>query len=120
MKSLIALGVLAAALMTGSAQEGKMELTRPGGDPAGKKVISQRKDGRAVIEQKRLEFDGFLSNLVSSNKLIRVFDLTAPVLDPVKEKDRVVVDEATGRTIGFKLLTIRFGRTDAVPRLKRR
>ncbi len=120
MKSLIVLVLVGCAVMAAAAQDGKMELTRPGAGAGEKKVISQTKDGRAVAEQKRLEFDGFLSNLVSSNKLIRVFDLTEPVLDPVKEKERVVVDEATGRTIGFKLLTIRFGRTDAAPRQKRR
>ena len=96
-----------------------MELTRTGAKTTEKKVISQKPGGPTLVEKKRLEFEGFLSDLVSANKTIKVFDLTAPVTDPAKEKDRVVVDERSGRTIGFKLLTIRFGRTDAAPRLKR-
>jgi len=119
MKSLILSAMLAGAALTAAAQDGKMGLKRPGTGASEKKVISQAPGGRNLEQKKRLEFEGFLKDLVSGDKAIKVFDLTEPVTDIKKEKERVVVDEATGRTIGFKLLTIRFGRTDAAPRLKR-
>lgn len=83
----------------------EMKLTTPDGKP--KTVISQSKNKLPLEEQKRLEFEGFVVGLLSSNKLIKVFDLTAPV-EPKKEKERVVVDQSDGHTIGFRLLSIRF------------
>lgn len=107
MKSTFLLAVGLTIASFAGAQDGatEMQLTTPDGKP--KTVISQSSKKLSIEEQKRLEFEGFMVGLLSSNKLIKVFDLTAPV-DPVKEKERVVVDQNDGRTIGFKLISIRF------------
>ena len=77
------------------------------GNGKAKSVITKAAKPKSLEEQKRLEFEGFLVGLTTTNKLIKVLDFTAPV-DPVKEKERVVVDRDSGRTIGFKLISIRF------------
>lgn len=97
---------LFASPLTAPAQDtAEMQLSTESQKP--KTVISQSPKKLTVEQQRRVEFEGFMVGLLSSNKLGKVFDLTAPV-DPVKEKERVVVDRNDGRTIGFKLLSIRF------------
>jgi hypothetical protein len=95
------------APMVLTAQEGsiEMQLSTETGKP--KTVITPPATKPKSEQEKRLEFEGFMVGLLSSNKLMKVFDLTAPV-EPEKEKERVVVDRTDGRTIGFRLISIRF------------
>jgi hypothetical protein len=107
MRSIATLAVLCGILASvhGQDSEVKMKLSAPGGKK--KTVITQSAKPKTLEEQKQIEFEGFLVGLLSTNKLTKVLDFKAPV-DPVKEEERVVVDKNDGRTIGFKLFTIRF------------
>ena len=114
MKPLTVLALLACALVSSSAQDAtKMEVVI---ELKKQTVVQPGQPGQTgkateLELKKRLEFEGFLTNLGKTNNAVKIFDLTQP-LDEKKAKEQVTEQATTSRisrgTRGWKLLSIRF------------